>query len=88
MNNILNSPDILAALQQRKVATEKKLKVSRQRIMNDANQLWAPLPKSTSRAQRISHLVSNGLFIYNGIRVFAQIYSATRSLFGPRSRRR
>ena len=88
MSSILNSPDILAALQQRKKVTGQKLKASRTRITETTSQLWSPMPKATSRAQHISHLVSNGLFIYNGIRIFASIYSSARSLFGFRKRRR
>ena len=46
------------------------------------------MPKATSRAQSISRLVSNGFLIYNGIRVFSQVVSSVRSLFGFRRRRR
>jgi len=88
MSTIINSPDILAALQQRKTETGRKLKTSRQHIIEEANQLWAPMPKSTSRAHSISQLVSNGVFIYNSIRILASVISATRSLFGIRRKRR
>lgn len=88
MSSILNSPDILAALQQRKKLTEQKLQASRVHIMESANQFWSPLPKTTSRAQYISHLVSNGVIIYNGFRIFTSILSAFRSLFGSRKKRR
>jgi len=88
MNSILNSPDILVALQQRKLATEQKLKTSRTRIQEMGKQLWSPMPKATSRAERVSQLVSNGVMIYNGVRIFASIISSVRSLFGPKRRRR
>ena len=88
MSSILNSPDILAALQQRKRATERKLKASRTRISETANLFWSPLPKTTSRAQHISRFVSNGLIIYNGIRICTNILSAVQSIFGRRKRRR
>lgn len=88
MSSILNSPDILAALQHRKMATGQKLKASRTRIMDTANRLWSPPAKATSRAEGISRLVSNGVLIYNGIRIFANVVSAARSLFGHRRRRR
>ena len=88
MSSILNSPDILADLRQRKSATGRKLKASRQHMMEGASQLWSPLPKNASRAQNVSRLVSNGILIYNGIRIFARIYSAARSLFGRRRYRR
>jgi len=88
MNSILNSPDILAALQQRKKATEQKLKASRQQFVTTANQFWSPMPRNASKTQRISRLVSDGVLIYNGIRIFASVLSAARSLFGHRRRRR
>ena len=88
MSSILNSPDILAALQQRKKATEQELQASRSRIVKQAGQFWSPMPKATSRAQSISRLVSNGVVIYNGLRIFASILSAVRTLFGFRKRRR
>lgn len=88
MSNILDSPDILVALQQRKRATEQKLEASRQRIMDSATQFYSPLPKATSRAQHISRFVSNGFAIYKGIRVFTSVVSAFSSLFGHRKRRR
>lgn len=88
MSSILNSPDILAALQQRKRATGRKLKASRTRISERANLFWAPLPQTASRAQHISRFVSNGLIIYNGIRICSNILSAVQSIFGRRRRRR
>ena len=88
MSSILDSPDILVALQQKKKATGRKLKASRQRIIETASQFWSPLPKTTSRAQSISRIVSNGVFIYNGFRIFVSVFSTLRSLFGRRRRRR
>ena len=88
MSSILNSPDILIALQQRKRATERKMEASRQRIMDSATQFYAPLPKATSRAQHISRFVSNGFAIYKGLRVFTSVVSTFRSLFGHRKHRR
>lgn len=88
MSSILNSPDILVALQQRKEATRQKLETSRTRIKEQANQFWSPLPKATSRTQHISRLVSNGIVIYNGFRIGLRVLSAVRTLFGFRKRRR
>lgn len=88
MSTILNSPDILAAVKQRKKVTSRKLKASQKRIVDTANQFWAPVPKATSRAQHVSRFVSNGLLIYNGIRIFANVFSTMRSIFGRRKRRR
>jgi hypothetical protein len=46
------------------------------------------MPKSASKAQVISRMVSNGVLIYNGIRIFANVVSTFRSIFGRRRRRR
>lgn len=88
MSSILDSPDILLALRQRKKATGRKLKASRQHIMETASQFYAPLPKATSRAQSVSRFVSNGITIYKGFRIFTTVISTFRSLFSSRKRRR
>lgn len=88
MSGILDSPDVLQALQQRKQATGRKLEASRRRIMDTASQFYAPLPKATSRAQHISRFVSNGITIYKGFRIFTTVVTAFRSLFTRRKRRR
>lgn len=85
--SILDSPDILLALQQRKRRVGRRLKASRQRITERASQFYAPLPKATSRAQTVSRFVSNGVVIYKGFRIFTNVVTTLRSLFG-RTRRR
>ena len=87
MSRIADSPDILAAIRQRKEATKLKLDASRTQIMATANQFWSPPPQAAGRTQSVSRLISNGVFIYNTIRVIARIYSGVHSLFG-RDRRR
>lgn len=88
MSSILDSPDILTALRQKKKATGRKLETSRQHIMDTASQFYSPLPKATSRAQSVSRFVSNGIAIYKGFRIFTSVVSTFRSLFGHRKRRR
>lgn len=88
MSSILNSPDILAALQQRKRATARKLQASRKHIIETANQFWTPVPKATNRVEHIGRFVSTGFFLYNGYRIFSNVFSTVRSLFGHRKRRR
>lgn len=88
MNSILNSPDILAAIQQRKKATGLKLKASRQNIVETTNLLTGPLPKATSKAQNISRFVSNGITIYKGVRICASVLGGLLFFFGRRKRRR
>ena len=88
MNSIQNSPDILAALRQRKHAVRKKLKASREQMIETASCLTGPMPKGTSNVQRISRLVASGIAIYRGFRLCTSIVSGLHSLFTPRKRRR
>lgn len=88
MSSILNSPDILLALQQEKRATGRKLDASRKRIQETASRLTSPLPKATSRAQSVSRLVSTGFFFYKGFRIFTNVVTSLRTLFGRHKRRR
>ena len=88
MSSILESPDVLAALRQRKRQTEKKLEASRQRMQATVSQFYAPASQATSRAQSISRFVSNGIVIYRGIRLFSNILSTFSTLLPRRKRRR
>lgn len=87
MNSILNSPDVLAALQKRKHLTGKKLEASRQRIVKTAGFLVSPQPQASSRIQNINRFVSNGLVIYKGIRICVGVLSSLHFLFGRRRRK-
>lgn len=88
MSSILDSPDVLAALRQRKRATGRKLEASRHHIMETTSLLTSPLPKATSGVQRVSRIVSSGFVIYKGFRIFSNVVSTFRSAFGHRKRRR
>jgi hypothetical protein len=88
-NSILNSPDVLAALQQRKHALSKKLKASRTKMMEGVSSFTGgPIPKTTSRLQGLSRLAVNAFFVYRGFRFCTDILYSIRSIFSPRKRRR
>ncbi len=88
-SSILNSPDVLSALRQRKLVIRKKLKASQQQMTATANYLTGgPIPKASSRVHGISRLIINGLAIYKGYRLCSNIATSLHSLFSPRSRRR
>ena len=87
--NILNSPDVLAAIGQRKHAIKKKLKASRMQMMEGVSSLTGgPVPKATNRLQGISRFVVNAFFVYRGVRLCTDILSSFCSIFSPRKRRR
>lgn len=89
MSNIVNSPDVLAAIQQRKRFVKKKLQTSRSQMTNRVSYLTGgSMPKTTDRMQRITRILINGLVIYRGFRFCYGIVSGIHSLFTPSKRRR
>ena len=87
MSSIMQSPDILAALQQRKKVTARRLQASQQRVL-DASATFTSPRKTADGKPSISRLVSNGIAAYEGIRIFLNVFSDVRTLFGRRRRRR
>ena len=88
-NSILNSPDALEALRQRKRTIKKKLKASHEQMEETANYLTGgSYTKAATKAQGIARFIVNGLVIYRGFRLCSGIATSLHSLFSPRSRRR
>ena len=89
MNSIVNSPDVLAALQQRKRTIKKKLQASRTQMTDNVSYLTGgKTPKTTDRVQKIARLVLNGLVLYRGFRLCSGVVSGIHSFFTPSKRRR
>ena len=89
MSSIVNSPDVLAAIQQRKRSIKKKLQASRTQMTGNVSYLTGgPMPKTTDRVQRITRLLVNGLVIYRGFRLCSGVVSGIHSFFTPSKRRR
>ena len=89
MSSIVNSPDVLAAIQQRKRSIKKKLQTSRTQMTDNVSYLTGgSVPKTTDRVQRFSRLLINGLVIYRGFRLCSGVVSGIHSLFTPSKRRR
>ncbi|MCH5168363.1 MAG: hypothetical protein J1F27_01890 [Prevotellaceae bacterium] len=86
MSSILQSPDILAALRQKKKNTARRLKESRLRVQEAAGDFTSSR-KSASGTHGVTRLISNGIAAYEGIRLFMSVYSAVRVFFGFRRRR-
>lgn len=89
MSSIVNSPDILDALRQRKRFVKRRLEASRLQMQEAANNLaGGNVSKTTNRALTVSRLVINGIAIYKGIRFCTGVASSIRSLFATFRRRR
>ena len=89
MSNIANSPDVLAAIQQRKRSIKKKLQASRTQMTDNVSYLTGGnIPKTTDRLQKITRLLINGLVLYRGYRLCSGVVSGIHSFFTPSKRRR
>ncbi|MBQ6192372.1 MAG: hypothetical protein IJK51_08760 [Bacteroidaceae bacterium] len=89
MSNIANSPDVLAAIQQRKRSIKKKLQASRTQMTDNVSYLTGGnIPKTTDRVQKITRLLINGLVLYRGYRLCSGVVSGIHSFFTPSKRRR
>ena len=88
-SSIANSPDVLAAIQQRKRSIKKKLQTSRTQMTDNVSCLTGGnMPKTANRLQSISRLIINGLVIYRGFRLCSGVVSGIHSFFTPSKRRR
>ncbi len=89
MSSIINSPDVLAALQQRKRKIRRQIQNSRTQMTDNVSYLTGgKMSKTTDRAQRIARLLINSIVIYRGYRLCSGVASGIYSFFTPRKRRR
>lgn len=90
MNNTINISsriDALQALHESKHQIRKELNVSKANIKYKVQGIISPARSVKRNTTRIGQLVSNGLAIYEGVRLGMSIISAFRSLFGRKRRR-
>ena len=89
MNSIVNSPDALAALRQRKRKVQRKLQASRTQMTDNVSYLTGgKMPQTTDRVQKIARYLINGLVLYRGFRLCSGVASGIYSFFTPRKKRR
>ena len=89
MSFIVNSPDVLLALQQRKRYIKMKMEASRTQMKETANCLTGrSAAKTSNRAQAITRLIINGIVFYKGYRFCSNVFTGINSLFSFRKRRR
>lgn len=65
---------------------QEEIHASRARMSATLHEVVSPMPKTKSKAQGIGRLISNGMAIYEGMRIGMSIISAFRTLFGKRRR--
>lgn len=89
MSSIVNSPDILAAMRQRKQFVRRRMEASREQMQETANSLaGGNVSKTTNRALTVGRLVMNGIAIYKGIRFCTGVASSIRTFLSLFRRRR
>ncbi|MBQ9525469.1 MAG: hypothetical protein IJR69_10195 [Bacteroidaceae bacterium] len=86
MTNISSQLDAFKALQERKLQIKKELDASKFQLRSKVQNFIAPLPDTHKKTTRITRLVSNGIAIYEGIRLGLSVISAFQSLFGKKRR--
>ena len=84
--HISSQIDVLKALRESKLQVKKELKASKANIKYKVQGIISPAKTVKRNTTRIGQLVSNGLAIYEGIRLGMSVISAFRSLFGRRRR--
>lgn len=78
--------DELLALREEKEVLRKKIRASRNKMSKTTHAIFAPIPKTKSKVEGVSHLVGNGLVIWNGVKIGISLVTAVRSMFGHRRR--
>lgn len=89
MSYIVNSPDVLLAMQQRKRYIKMKMEASRTQMKETANYLTGKSAvKTSSKAESITRLIINAVVFYKGFRFCSNVFTGINSLFSFRKRRR
>lgn len=89
MTTIVNSPDVLAAIRQRKRTIKRKLKTSRSQMTGNVSYLTGgSMPASAGRMQKMARLLINGIVIYRGFRFCMGVAYGIHSLFTLGKRRK
>ncbi len=83
---ITSQIDALAAIRQEKERILRELRGSTRQITAVSQRIFEPLPNTSNRIVGVSRLVSNGLALYEGLRMGTGFVRAVRSMFGRRRR--
>lgn len=89
MNGIANSPNVLAAIRERKLAVKEQLQTSRTIMLENVRSMTGTAsPQASNRMQSVGRLITKGILIYQGFRFCSNIFSSINSIFSLRKRRR
>lgn len=80
-DSLLLQRDILLAIQQRRKQKGTEVAKTRDLIKTTFNQIVNPIPRAATRAQRVSHLVSNAMAVWQGISLGIKIVRGVRHTF-------
>jgi hypothetical protein len=89
MNGIANSPNVLAAIRERKLVVKEQLQTSRTTMLENVRSMTGTAsPQASNRMQSVGRLITKGILIYQGFRFCSNIFSSINSIFSLRKRRR
>ena len=80
-DQINNQIDALAAIRQEKERVRAQLRQSNKKISAVSQRIFEPVPATSNRIIGASRLVSNGLAIYEGLRMGSGFIRAVRTFF-------
>jgi len=83
-DQITSQIDALAAIRQEKQKVLKELRSSGKKITAVSQRIFEPVPTASNRIMGVSHLVSNGLAIYQGLRMGSGFIKAVRTFLRRR----
>lgn len=78
---ITRQMDALQALRDEKTRTLKQIKASEAAITRTTAEIFRPLPQAENRIFSFGNLMSNGLAVYQGIRMGSSMVRALLTLF-------
>ena len=88
ISQISSQIDVLKALHDSKLQIRKELKASKANIKYKVQGIISPNKSTKHSTNSISQFISNGVAIYEGVRLALNVISVFRSLFGRKRRRR
>lgn len=83
-----NNEDVLLLLRKEKAELRKKIRESQRKMSEASHAIFSPIPHAKSKVEGMSHLVGNGLVIWNGVKIGISLVNAFRNLFGHKKSRR
>lgn len=83
-----SNTDLLLAIRQEKASIHAQLHESRQNMTDTLHGIMSPNNTNTNKVKGISSIISNGIAIWEGIRIGLSLIEAFRSFMGKKKRRK